>query len=237
MRTAIVLTNYKRPWNMAPMIEQCLASVRRPEIYLVDNAENAENAEAALDSHAFPFDRVTCLRSGDNLGPGYRFEIVAALPHDVVGCIDDDLILTAAQIDALFRQFEIEPQRLHGVWGERFHRNGRDIVAKRGIRGVEAEVDVLNRAYFLSPSQARVGSRLAASVGYPRWRDVRVGSDIIASYAALMAPMCHDVGPLRDCPTSNDPSIAVWRQSGFYEQRAAILASLMARDRPGSPGE
>jgi hypothetical protein len=60
-------------------------------------------------------------------------------------------------------------------------------------------------------------------------------SGIFASYAASMVPLCHDVGPLRDCPTSNDPAIAVWRQSGFYERRRDILASLMARDRLGSP--
>jgi hypothetical protein len=61
--------------------------------------------------------------------------------------------------------------------------------------------------------------------------------DVILSYGSPKKPMCHDLGPLEDCPSSNDPRIAVWRRRGFVEtRRKLILALEELQAREGRPG-
>jgi hypothetical protein len=101
---------------------------------------------------------------------------------------------------------------------------------------VTREIEVLNRVYACSPAQARAAIALAARIGYARWHDVPSCEDVILSYAAPKMPLCHDLGPIEDCPTSNDPGIAIWRRPGFVETRYKILLALEdLQSREGRP--
>jgi hypothetical protein len=232
MSVAILLTNYRRPWNLPRQIDAGLRSARKPDIFLIDNAED----QALEGSPAIPFDRITFLRSPANFGPGHRVEVAASLACDVVVMLDDDIFLTPSQIDALVGKFEADPRRMHGVWGQECRIDDGRLRIRPGVFRVTREIEVLNRVYVLSPAQARAATQLARRLGYAAWRDVKVGMDVILSYGSPKKPMCHDLGPLEDCPSSNDPRIAVWRRPGFVEtRRKLILALEELQAREGRP--
>ena len=233
MSVAILLTNYRRPWNLPRQIDAGLRSTRKPDIYLIDNAED----QALEGSPTIPFDRITYLRSPTNLGAPHRFFVAATLPHDVIVAIDDDILLTSSQIDRLIAEFEADPDRVHGIWGQECRIVGGELKSKPGIRGVTREVEVLNRVYVCSPAHARAAIALSRRLGYATWQDIPSSDDAFLSYAAPKKPMCHELGPLEDCPSSNDPRIAVWRRPGFVEtRRKLILALEELQAREGRPG-
>lgn len=226
MSFAIVLTSYRRPWNMADIVDACLRSARRPEVVLIDNSGTLTQ-EAAPE---IPFGRIAYVNPGANLGAGYRFELAAGFAHDIVLCLDDDILLSAEQIDRLFGAFEAEPDRLHGVWGQQVALDADGLPRLgRGVFGARSEVDVLNRVYAFRPAQASRALRLAEELGYRSWREIGPIDDILMSFSGARRPVCESVGRFRECATSNDPQIALWRRPGFHEQRRAALAALYRR--------
>jgi len=226
---AIILTNYARPWNLPRQVEICRKIKAPSRIFLIDNSDTPDG------SNLPPFARqdITLLRTGRNMGNGRRFALAAALPHRLIMCIDDDIFPKPAQIDALFERAAREPERVHGVWGEDFSPRSR-LGFKTHLCRQNREVDILNRLYVLTQPVARRAIQLAALCGYPDWSAIGPIDDIFVSYAGPRKPACHDVGPLEDCPSSDQEGIASWRSRGFFERRKEIVARLRTLDR--APG-
>jgi hypothetical protein len=220
---AIVLTNYARPWNLPRQIETCHRVSTPAQIFLVDNSETPDGSNLPPVAR----DDITLLRTGRNMGNGRRFALAAALPHRLVMCIDDDIFLEPAQIDALFERAAHEPERVHGVWGEDVNLRSR-LGFKTHLCRQNREVDVLNRLYVITPRLARRALELAALCGYSDWSKIGPIDDIFISYAGKRKPACHDVGPLEDCPSSDQEGIASWRSRGFFERRKETIARLCA---------
>jgi len=232
LTVAIILTNYRRPWNMPRILAECLRSARSPEIFLIDNGED----QALEGSPAIPFDRITYLRSPRNLGSPYRFQVAASFAHDIIVVIDDDIILAASQIDRLIGLFEGDPDRVHGIWGQECRVIEGELRNRSGITRVTREVEILNRVYACKPAHARAAIALSRRLGYASWDAISSQEDVLLSYAAPKKPMCHDLGPIEDCPTSNDPQIAVWLRPGFIDtRRKMVLALEELQAREGRP--
>jgi len=155
--------------------------------------------------------------------------MASQLDYDRFLFIDDDIFLTAAQIDTLFAALDREPGRAHGVWGEIIERRWRGLRFKTHIQSATREVDILNRVYALSASQTRGAIALARGLGIDDWADIGPTDDILVSFAGAERPMCHDVGSLAECSSSDQPGIAVWRRRGFYKARRAMVHALLRR--------
>ena len=162
-----------------------------------------------------------------NRGAGVRVALAAQLPFDHWLAIDDDTFLTAGQIRSLVERFRAEPDRAHGIAGQRIELNGTVVDFRNAMREVDAAVSTLNLVYAFSRSQARAAIALSARLGFAAWDDIGPIDDFLLSCASAKPPLCHNLGAVVVCETSNEPGIALWQSSGFYHQRVEIARKLM----------
>ena len=233
-----IVINYRRPWNMAPILAACLESGCLETICLIDHADRECRVREVPPG-------VVYLRR-DNVGAGRRVSFAAESGHSLFLAIDDDVLLSPLQIRSLVERGLADPTRLHGIWGQMIGRTNGALRLSGGVRQVGREVHILNRVYFYSRHHARTAIAFAAAAGYPGWAEIGPTDDIFLSLCGSRRPLCHDLGPIRDCPSSNDDRIAVWRQADFEQRRleavrralaaAAKIVKVSERPSPARPG-
>lgn len=219
---AIILTNFKRPRNLPRILAYCEQSRHDPQIYLIDNSGDRSAEAIALDRP-----RVRYLPQAGNRGPSYRFRLSARLPHECLVCLDDDVYLRPEQIDALFDRVTACPDSLHGVWGQILQPYEAGFRLKSGVKYCDSALPIVNRVYGYTRSYVRDAVEYARALGYSDWPAAGPVDDILLSMAGRNAPRCHDLGPLEDCPSSDDPLIAVWKMAGFVESRTRLVRTLL----------
>jgi hypothetical protein len=221
---AVILLNYKRPQNIGAIVGAVRQALPDAPIFILDQGEREEFR--ARDD--IPWSEVWVQRARVNRGAGARVPLACRLPFDLYLAIDDDVFLTPEQIRALAERLQAQPDRAHGVWGERLELDQGLISFRTTLTGIDASLSNLNEVYAFSRVQAVAAIELSARLGYPSWESLRVGNDILLSCASRAPPLCHDLGPIAHCPTSNEPGIAVWLSNGFREDRAELARRLIA---------
>lgn len=217
-----VILNYKRRNNIAPIVRTCLNVTGIDRIHVIDQAVDPDQQLRTLPKSL----RVVAMRA-PNIGAGRRLFYSAGLPCDLVIGIDDDIFLSPDQITELIGRAVKNPSRIHGIWGQLVVEVDGRLSFKRGITRVNRPVDILNRVYAFTPEHARNAVRIAHSLGlFPG--KLRVGDDILLGFGAARQPMCHDLGPMHECTTSNRPGVAVWKQAGFHQNRTNLINKLRA---------
>jgi hypothetical protein len=225
--TAVVLS-FARPGNLAPIV----SSLRRcgfvERIHVVNNHPEVRIADwvRARDP------RLRLSDAGRARPPLTRFEVARDDGAAFLALLDDDVFLSPAQVLALFRRLVAEPAAPHGFYGQRFVRpeaSGHAEAFENRVHGVEAEVDVLNRAYFASREHVDRAWRLhdRARAEHP---DLCLDfvDDILLSVASPARPRVHDVGPFLDCPSQGDRRISVWARAGAGSHRLDAMRRLVA---------
>jgi hypothetical protein len=222
---AAIVLSYRRAWNIGPIVAACQSSSRVTHVYVID-----QGGEGFWLSKV-PAGVVYLRRP--NIGAIRRLSFSLEVNHAFYLGIDDDLLLSAQQVDRLVDLAMEKPTRMHGVWGQLVWDAPAGVELTSGIRNVEAEVDILNRAYFYTQEDVRRAFSLAADTGCNSWEEIGPTDDIFLSMGGEARPLCHDIGALRDCPTSNDPSIALWLQSGFEDARRSAIERIRRQRRQG----
>ena len=218
-----VILSYLRPQNILRIVEQLDLSSQVARIVVSNNNPDIDLAPLLA---AGP--KLTLIQQPRRFGPSKRFEIAVQDPADFFICIDDDLFLSHLQIDQLLHALVRDPRIPHGIWGERFDWSPGGLRLRRGIHGIDAPVDIVNRCYGFTKQHATRFFRLAGLLGRPPESvELGPGDDILLSFTGNALPRCHDLGAFEDCPTSNDPSIAVWRKPDFYPRRGRLLQQLL----------
>jgi len=235
-RTAVIIHNFKRPRNLPRIVSACLQARHRPDVLVVDNAPDdslAAPLRATAEAVTGESARLIYRANLTNRGSGDRFSVAASLDHDAFACIDDDLFLTSAQVDALLYHYLRDTSRIHGIWGERLTIRDDQPFMVNAIFGRDVEVDILNRAYAFGPAHARLACELLRRLGFEDWLALGPGSDIILSFSGEQRPLVHDVGRIESCETSGTPGIAFWRRDDFRSRRLELLYRLLEmRPRP-----
>ena len=221
-----IILSYLRPQNI-PRIVRELALASQVARIVVSN--NNPDVDLSLQLPGSP--KLTLVQQPRRFRPWKRFDIAVHDAAEHFICIDDDLFPSHAQIDALLRALDREPQVPHGVWGERLVVLPREIQFQSGLRGVDVPVDVINRCYTFTREHALRLFRLAALVGRTTGEQIGPGDDILLSFSGSSSPRCHALGPFEECPTGNDPAIAVWKQAEFYQRRGKLLLQLLGLPR------
>ena len=219
-----IILNFRRRDNIGRIVRACLNATRFEFIHVIDQAEPDQQLRM------LPRSRRVIAKRAPNIGAGRRIPYAAGLQCDLVIAIDDDLFLSPAQITALIERGLKDPARVHGIWGQQILDVDGGPRMSFGIMNVNRPVDVLNRAYAFTPEHARNALQIADSLGLQRDKLGQV-DDILLSFGAPRRPMCHDVGILHQCKTSNQAGIAVWRQPGFERSRVDTIAKLRAMGR------
>ncbi|WP_411993536.1 hypothetical protein [Agarivorans sp. DSG3-1] len=223
----ILLTNYKRPQNIPNIINECLKVKNLEQLILIDNSKFglAKQIDYQLPSE------VVYMGDGINRGASYRFSIAASLRGKAVLCLDDDLFLSAEQIGLLQAKFTEQPNRMHGVWGQKVVTKYKQLVLAGGLYGQNTELDILNRVYMFSPYYAEQAQVFAKNLGFNSWSEIGPTDDILMSYSGGNKPLCHDVGAIQDCPSSNAPGVAVWMSKGFHKIRSQLVSRILEYKR------
>ncbi|HKT54301.1 MAG TPA: hypothetical protein VJP88_07600 [Caulobacteraceae bacterium] len=221
---AVIILNYKRPQNIGAIAAAAREALPDAPIFILDQGEREDFRERS----DVPWREVWVQRARVNQGAGARVPLACSLPFDFYLAIDDDIFLTPQQIRRLAEIVQDQPDRAHGVWGERLELD-RDILQTRtSITEIDAALSNLNEVYAFSRGQAAAAIRLSAQLGFPSWEAVQVGNDILLSCASPKPPLCHNLGPIRHCPTCNEPGVAVWLSEGFRERRGELVRRLFA---------
>ena len=221
---AIILLNYKRPQNIGRIAIAARTGLRDATILVLDQAETAD----LRLREDIPWADVWYRRAANNTGAGARVPLAAAFPFDRYIAVDDDVFLRPEQLAALAAALDAEPDRAHGVMGQRLEVAGGELGMRTSLGYVNAAMSMLNGVYAFSRAQAEGALALASRLGWTSWSDVGPVDDILLSCGLSKPPLCHDLGPLDRCPSSDDPAIAVWRTEGFGQRRRQAVHKLLA---------
>jgi hypothetical protein len=225
---AVIILNWRRPQNIARLVEAASAGLPQATIFVLDQAE-PHNQLAQRDD--MPWDLFWYLRRR-NVGPGIRFSLAAELPFDHYLAFDDDTFLSAEQTAAFASKLTEDPSRPHGI-------SGMTVSAAPGnvrhlglpISRKDIVVSTLNKTYAFTREHAIATLRLAEEVGYARWLDVTRTEDILLSCAGTNPAMIHDLGEIGYCPTSREEGIAISQTPGFWRERSDLLRRLEQRGK------
>lgn len=221
-RAIAVLLSYKRPKNM-PLIVKTLLKLPFISRVIVSNNNPDLKMEDFFD---FTDDRLELINQKERRRAGFRFGIAQHLHASNYIFIDDDLFLKPSQIVSLYKALMENPSVPHGVWGQRFRREDGRYKGFEIIRNYSGELDVINRAYFLTRSHVDNFFALLNAIGISEIIDLRFGDDIILSFSGQGRPVCHDVGFLLDCPSKDADGVAIWREENFQSYRGELIAKL-----------
>src|SRR5579864_958746 len=148
---AVILMNYKRPQNVGRIVAAARAGVPDAPILLLDQAPGGD----LLRRDDIAWSEVWYRRAAVNKGAGARVPLAAALPFDDWIAIDDDIFLTAQQIAELAAFLRAEPDRVHGVVGQRVEFANGQLALRDPFERVDAPLSVLNQVYAFSRAQAQ----------------------------------------------------------------------------------
>lgn len=221
---AVIILNYRRPQNIGAIAAAAREALQDAPIFILDQADTDDLRER----RDIPWSEVWLQRAAVNQGAGARVALASRLPFDLYIAIDDDTFLTPGQIARLAERLRAEPDRAHGVWGERLELDAGMIAFRTAIRQVDAAVSTLNQVYAFSGRQAAAAIELAARLGYDAWSGIGPVDDILLSCGSAKPPLCHDLGPIGLCPTAGERGIAVWMSEGFRERRLELAGRLIA---------
>jgi hypothetical protein len=223
-KAAAVLLSYKRPKNLQ-WISKSLLKTNLISRIIVSNNNPDIRMEDWFD---FTDSRLEFINQNTRRRAGYRFEIAKDLDDEYFIFIDDDLFLTPFQITTVFNALLSNPSVPHGVWGQRFWKNGEKISWQDGISNYDGELDVINRTYFLTRLHVNKFTLLIKELGLHSITDLKFGDDIILSFSGDKRPICHDVGFLLNCPTKDSISIAIWKENEFFSYRTEMYEKLLS---------
>jgi hypothetical protein len=223
MSLAVIIQNYRRPQNIGRIVRAAREALPLADIFLLDQAD--EDLRGRDD---IPWSEVWYQRAATNRGAGARVPIAARMGFDHYVAIDDDTFLTPAQIRALAEMLRAEPDRVHGIWGQRLELDQGKLSIRSDITRLNALLSIVNLAYAFSRAQAVAAIELSARLGFAAWPDLDPIDDLLLSCASAKPPLCHDLGPTDHCPTSVEPGIATWKLADFSRRRLEIAQKLVA---------
>lgn len=210
-----ILLSYKRQENIDRIVRDLLESKLIDKIIVSNNNPEINIHEwVHIDSPKLELinqsSRQHCIK---------RFEIAAELPYEYFYCPDDDLFLTPAQTDQLLMQLMKYPHIPHGMYGQTRNFYLQDIFLGSDVFNINCEVDVLNRCYAFTKKHVDKMFELIKALGYSAASEAKFMDDILLSFSGEGLPLCHDLGPFEECPTSGEAGIATWTENGFHDVR------------------
>ncbi len=227
-RLTVVMLSFARPRNIQPIAESVLRCDFVERLVIVNN----EPRTRLEDYVRIASSRLTILHPQTPGLPGRRFEIARELPGVYFLAIDDDTLLRAEQIEALFRALIADSAVPHGVIGQVIHSpvEQQTVLPFRLVERRADRVDILNRVYLFTAAHIDRFFSLSAAIDglTPERGSLGLADDLILSFSGSGYPRIHDVGRVLYFPSSDDPNTACWLQPGFHERRRGVYRDLVA---------
>lgn len=224
MSACAILLSYKRPQNMEAIVAEVCSSERFEKVILSNNNPEID-LRKWFDPAKYPIELID---QPVRTSAAKRFEIALALPHTYYFCPDDDVILTAEQINYLMDALEELPGVPHGIYGQLCQEiTDEHVTFQNHVYDMTGFVDVLNRCYAFTHRHMERLHELLGLLGLSDFEQAGIFEDVLLSFSGDGKPVCHDVGFFTSCPTSGDPEIATWNRPGFVETRSSVYRRLV----------
>ena len=221
---AVIILNYKRAQNIGAIVAAAREALPDAPILVYDQGERDD----FLQRDDVPWGEVWVQRATANRGPGARLMLASRLPFDFYIAIDDDTFLIPDQIRRLAELVQGEPDRAHGIAGQRLELlHDGQIGWRHYMRRFNGAVSILNQVYAFSRHQAVAAMELSVRLGFPTWVEIGSLDDVMLSCASAKPPLCHDLGDFGECPTSSQKGVAVWMEEDFFARRIACAQQLV----------
>lgn len=220
----VVLLSYKRPWNMDTIaravlrcgfVERAVISNNNPEVSIRDWVKVRDERLHLVDQPQRQRCAIRLQLAYDTDAAHYIF-------------VDDDVFLLPSQLDRLYRLYLEDTDVPHGIVGMVRVHGEPDRRFQLLTKAVEQEVDVINRVYLLSRAHVEQSVRILDELKPSTGEELMFGDDMVMSFSGSQRPRCHDIGPILDCPTSDTPGIAVWREPEFIAKRASLYQHILS---------
>jgi hypothetical protein len=217
-----VIASHSRPFNLAHIVPAVLASSRVTRV-VVSNHDPAVRLDDWIE---FTDARLRVVTAKRRSGCGTRWRVAREENVGNVLVVDDDVFLSAVQVDSLIDALFDRPETIHGYFGSRR-------IQPSGyayFESVDCSVDVLHRAYAVT--RAHIES-FFVNLRRLWWVDSRLAraayafaDDLLISQSAGGAPSIHNFGRVAHCRTLDIPGYSTSRRPGFHECRAHIATAL-----------
>lgn len=225
-RLTVIIPSFDRPQNIQLIANSLLRCDFVERVVVTNN-----NPDVPLERYLELDDpRFTLVTQPERCRPIKKMELAREIEADYFSVIDDDVFLRAGQCEALFRHLLANPAVPIGAIGQVYDPTRRTGSRSNLVSGRRSPVDVLNRLYFFTAEhRERFFVLLAALYARsPERSPLRFGDDIVLSFSGRGRPMVYDVGRFINCPSGDDPAVALWRRRGFKEYRWGVYQDLLA---------
>lgn len=198
---SVILLSWKRQKNIQTIINSLRENPRVQEIIVWNNNPD-------IELHC---DHALVINSPKNYMPFVRYSLYSLATHSTVFFQDDDLLISAAQLEQLFTEYQKDPSRIYGM-------QGRNLVDDQYVPdAVVGECDIIlgQLMLFHRGLLDSVIGKIYSLLPFTR------GDDIAFS---LLCQRKHYVVPMQ--PSINlgsDDCYALWRQPGHFERRQAMV--------------
>lgn len=203
---SVVLLSWRRPENLESIIDSLRKHPRVKEILVWNN-----NPKITLKS-----DHATIINSGRNFLPFARYCLVPLTTYPLIWFQDDDLLISAQQLDAIISAYSKAPSRIYGC-------RGRNVVKGRyAPEIVYGECDIILGQSMLFHKQLLYDVCPSLNALAPMER----GDDIAFSLLCQRKHFAVNVEPLTDLGEHDEH--ALWRQSGHFSLRQQVVDRVLA---------
>jgi hypothetical protein len=219
----VVLLSYRRPANMAAIVDSCLACPFVDGVVLSNNNPSLHIRRFVRRADS----RLSLLSQPQRAFPSKRYDLAAGMDADWFLCIDDDTFLSPRQIASLFQALLENPAVPHGVAGENFGAGDQAPEYVFGRPGQPEETDCLVWAYAFTRAHVEHYFDLLAALEIDNER-LAANEDILLSFAGSGRPLVHHFGTLHLCGSRETAEVATSMESGFRQHRLELFRKASA---------
>ena len=206
MAISVVLLSWRRPENLQQIVGALRKNPLVKEVIIWNN-----NPEITLKS-----DEAIIINSAHNFLCLARYCLVPLTKHPLIWFQDDDLLISAEQLDAIVSAYSMAPDRIYGC-------RGRNL-----IQGRYAPVIVYGECDIILGQSMLFHKKLFYEVAATFYAldSIERADDIAFSLLCRRKHFAVNVEPLVDLGEHDEH--ALWRQPGHFSVRQQIVDRLLA---------
>lgn len=233
-KLTVIILNHKRPENVAKLAHYILRAGFVSKLIISNNSQ----AYSMRKYVKIEDPRLVLIDQEKPSGVGISFEIAERFESHYYVRIDDDIFLHPAQLQWIYWNLRMSPDRPHGIFGAK-------LVAVDGqntewpfvhSRNADTTVEILNGLFAFTDKHLTEYLRLCAALGVRDQKTFMNGEDIVLSFSGVYKPLIHNIGLIWECASASAPGIALHQsRPGFYAERWRIFSE-MQRIKPLSAG-
>jgi hypothetical protein len=214
----VILLSYRRPGNMAAIVDSCLACPFVDGVVLSNNNPSLNIRSFVRHSDS----RLSLINQPLRCFPSKRYDLAAEMDAEWFLCIDDDTFLSPHQIALLFLALLKNPAVPHGVAGENFGTDDQAPEYVFALHGRSEKTDCLVWAYAFTRAHVKRYFEILDALCIDNQR-LAANEDILLSLSGSGRPLVHNFGTLHLCGSRDTAEVATSMEPGFRQHRVELF--------------